>query len=49
MKTFYGIKKNNLEHILGVSVAKRGDLETPTKSAFTLFFSEKEKLSSVFF
>ena len=38
-ENFLRNKKNNLEYILCVSVAKRGDLETPTKSAFTLFCS----------
>ena len=38
----YGRKKQNhevIEHILSVSVRKRGDLEIATKSAFTSFCS----------
>ena len=41
-ENFLRNKKNNLEYILCVSVAKRGDLETPTKSAL-LFFVRGEK------
>ncbi len=37
-----------LEYILRVSVAKRGDLETPTKSAF-LFFVRGEKRKTFFY
>ena len=47
-ENFLRNKKNNLEYILCVSVAKRGDLETPTKSAL-LFFVRGEKRKTFFY
>jgi len=49
-ENFLRNKKNNLEYILCVSVAKRGDLETPTKSALLFFVrGEKRKTFLYFF
>jgi hypothetical protein len=48
-ENFLRNKKNNLEYILCVSVAKRGDLETPTKSALLFFVRGKKRKTFLYF
>jgi len=47
----YGRKKNHevIEHILSVSVGKRGDLEITTKSYFTFFVRGENQKIIIFF